>query len=184
MKLLITEKPSVAMEFAKALKINMNRKDEIGDLAKAMDKFADHLQQNVVFNMQQISEGNINFDQVVIDENDEIGPALKKIVETINNLVHEMNLLTASAMEGQLNIRGNEEAFHGAYRQIVQGVNNTLDGVVGPINEAAEAGGLTRVRKFEGAGRNHGWLANSPAWHVCCSRARLCDRKDTYHERY
>ena len=27
MKLLITEKPSVAMEFAKALKINMNRKD-------------------------------------------------------------------------------------------------------------------------------------------------------------
>lgn len=56
-------------------------------------------------------EGNINFDQVVIDENDEIDSALKKIVETINNLVHEMNLLTASAMEGQLNIRGNEEAF-------------------------------------------------------------------------
>ncbi len=119
-------------------RLNMLRKDEIGGLARAMDKFADHLQQNVVFNMQQISEGNINIDQVVIDDRDEIGPAMKKIVETINNLVNEMNLLTVSAMEGQLNIRGNEEAFHGAYRQIAQGVNNTLDGVVGPINEAAD----------------------------------------------
>ncbi|HNY50666.1 MAG TPA: methyl-accepting chemotaxis protein [Smithella sp.] len=119
-------------------RLNMLRKDEIGHLAQAMDKFADHLQQNVVFNMQQISEGNINIAPVVIDDKDEIGPALKKIVETINNLVNEMDMLTESTKEGQLHVRGNEEAFRGAYRQIVQGVNQTLDGVLGPINEAAD----------------------------------------------
>ena len=45
--------------------------------------------------------------------------------------------LTQSAMEGKLDVRGNEEAFKGAYQDIVQGVNKTLDAVMGPINEAS-----------------------------------------------
>jgi methyl-accepting chemotaxis protein len=119
-------------------RLHMNRRDEIGDLTHAMDTFADHLQKNVVFNMQQISEGNVNVTPAIIDGDDEIGPALQKMTETINNLVNEMNVLTKSAMEGRLDVRGNEEAFRGAYRDIVQGVNRTLDEVMGPINEASE----------------------------------------------
>ena len=41
-------------------RLHFNRKDEIGELTHAMDKFADNLQQNVIFSMQQISEGNID----------------------------------------------------------------------------------------------------------------------------
>jgi len=117
----------------------MKRKDEIGDLTHAMDEFADHLQKNVIFNMQQISEGNINVEPAVIDGKDEIGPALRKMIETIRNLVEEMNELTRSTMEGKLSVRGNQDAFMGAYQEIVQGVNHTLDGVMGPINEASES---------------------------------------------
>ncbi len=43
-----------------------------------MDKFADNLQKNIVFNMQQISEGNIDIKPAIIDDKDEIGPALIK----------------------------------------------------------------------------------------------------------
>jgi methyl-accepting chemotaxis protein len=120
-------------------RLHLNRRDEIGDLTHAMDKFADNLQQNVIFNMQQISDGNINIEPTIIDDKDEIGPALKKMVETINNLVKEMNFLTNSALEGKLGVRGNEQVFKGAYREIVQGVNKTLDAVMGPINEASVA---------------------------------------------
>jgi len=120
-------------------RLYMERKDEIGELTKAMDQFADHLQQNVVFNMQQISEGNVDVVTDVVDENDEIGPALQKMTETVKNLVGEMNVLTKSAMDGQLDVRGNEEAFSGAYRDIVHGVNRTLDELIGPINEASDA---------------------------------------------
>ncbi|MBN1363222.1 MAG: HAMP domain-containing protein [Syntrophaceae bacterium] len=124
------------------LSMRMNigkRKDEIGLLAKTMDKLADSLQKNVVFKLQDISEGNVNLNQTIIDENDEIGPALKKMIETIRNLVGEMNLLTNSATQGKLDIRGNEQDFKGAYQSIVQGVNRTLDAMVGPINEASWA---------------------------------------------
>ncbi|MGA9110912.1 MAG: MCP four helix bundle domain-containing protein, partial [Smithella sp.] len=116
---------------------HLNRRDEIGELTDAMDKFADNLQQNVIFNMQQISDGNINIEPAIIDNKDEIGPVLKKMVETIKNMVKEMNSLTQSAMDGKLDVRGNEQAFKGAYQEIVQGVNKTLDAVMGPINEAS-----------------------------------------------
>ena len=118
-------------------RLNMERKDEIGFLAKAMDQFADYLQKNVIFNMQQISEGNIDIAPAITDDRDEIGPALKKMVETISNLVREMEMLTRSATEGKLDIRGNAETFNGAYQEIVAGVNKTLDAIMGPINEAS-----------------------------------------------
>jgi len=59
------------------------------------------------------------------------------MVETIHNLVNEVNSLTHSAMEGKLDIRGNQDAFKGAYQDIIRGVNHTLDEVTGPINEAS-----------------------------------------------
>ena len=118
-------------------RLNLRRKDEIGILTQTMDQFADHLQRNVVFNMQQISEGNIDVAPAVIDDKDEIGPALKRMTETVGSLVREMNVLTNSAMEGSLGVRGDENAFSGAYQEIVHGVNRTLDEVMGPINAAS-----------------------------------------------
>jgi methyl-accepting chemotaxis protein len=119
-------------------RLNLVRKDEVGVLTQEMDTFADNLQKYVVKGMQQISQGNINIETPIMDEKDEIGPALKNMVVTINNLVNEMNVLTKSAMEGKLDVRGNEQNFTGAYRDIVSGVNKTLDAVMGPINEASD----------------------------------------------
>ncbi|MBN1470371.1 MAG: methyl-accepting chemotaxis protein [Syntrophaceae bacterium] len=124
-------------------RLNINRKDEIGALAKAMDQFADDLKRYVVAGMQKIAQGDINIETPMMDERDEIGPALKMMVVNIGNLVKEMNMLTRSAMEGKLDIRGNEMDFPGSYREIVAGVNRTLDAVMGPINEASDV--LSRV---------------------------------------
>jgi len=49
------------------------------------------------------------------------------MTDTIKNLVKEINVLTRSALEGKLDIRGNEQDFKGAYQDIVHGVNKTLD---------------------------------------------------------
>ncbi|HUN55618.1 MAG TPA: MCP four helix bundle domain-containing protein, partial [Smithella sp.] len=119
-------------------RLNMERKDEIGVLANAMDRFADHLQKDVIFNIRQISEGNINISPDITDDRDEIGPAIKMMVINIGNLVKEMNVLTRSVMEGELDVRGNAKEFNGAYQDIVAGVNNTLDAIMGPINEASK----------------------------------------------
>jgi methyl-accepting chemotaxis protein len=118
-------------------RLEMKRKDEIGILAQSMDRFTDKLQKVVVGTLIQISAGDVKIELPPMDSKDEIGPALKLMIETIKNLIKEMETLTKSAMDGKLDIRGNAEAFDGAYREIVQGVNKTLDAVLGPINEAS-----------------------------------------------
>jgi methyl-accepting chemotaxis protein len=135
-------------------RLKMKRMDEVGDLSRAMDEFADYLQKNVIFNMQQISDGDINVNSAIIDDKDEIGPALNKMTDTIRELVMEMNSLTQSAMEGKLDLRGNTEAFRGAYQDIVRGVNYTLDAVIGPMNEASD--GLEKIANKDMTARMKG----------------------------
>ena len=118
-------------------RLNLNRKDEIGRLANTMDNYADYLQGQVVSSMDKIAEGNFDFEILIKDDKDEIGPALKKTVESIKGLVHEVSALTSAAIEGKLQVRGNEENFKGLYRDIISGINNTLNAAIEPINEAA-----------------------------------------------
>jgi len=118
-------------------RLNLNRKDEIGKLAKAMDQYADELQKYVVDPMHKIAEGNFDFELLIRDDEDEVGPALQKTTEAIKGLVYEANSLTAAAIEGKLNVRGLAESFKGLYREIIFGINRTLDAVVEPIIEAS-----------------------------------------------
>ncbi|HNY51367.1 MAG TPA: methyl-accepting chemotaxis protein [Smithella sp.] len=117
-------------------RLGMNHKDEIGALANTIDKFADYLQQNIVLNVQKIADGNIDINTSVIDEQDEIGPAFKRMIEHMNILGNEMTLLTKSAVEGRLDVRGNKNNLRGVFRFLVNAVNKTLDAMIGPINEA------------------------------------------------
>ncbi len=63
---------------------------------------------------------------------------LDGLKNNLQNLISEMiNLATASS-NGNLKVRGNFSKFNGGYRQIIEGVNNTLDASIKPIEEAAE----------------------------------------------
>ncbi|WP_373485280.1 methyl-accepting chemotaxis protein [Acetobacterium malicum] len=128
-------------------RLNMDSTDEIGEMADAMDTFSDELQQVVIATMSQISEGDLSAHLEVKDSNDELTPALKKTIETIRSLITEANTLSQAAVEGRLDTRGHADAFNGGFREIVAGVNSTLDAVVGPLNVAAEY--IERIGKGE-----------------------------------
>jgi methyl-accepting chemotaxis protein len=119
-------------------RLHLGRQDEIGVLADAMDGFADDLQTVVVGTMQKIATGDLTTEVVAKDAQDQIAPALKATTDALRGLVAEAGILTKAAVEGRLATRGNAEKFHGSYHDIVQGVNDTLDAVIGPLNVAAE----------------------------------------------
>ena len=68
----------------------------------------------------------------------EIKNNLNNCIENIKVLVNDANLLAQAAMEGKLATRADATKHQGDYRKIVEGVNNTLDAVIGPLNVAAE----------------------------------------------
>jgi len=119
-------------------RLNINRNDEIGAMGEAMDQFANDLQTHVVGAMQRIAEGDLTVSVPPKDSADEISPAINKTVASLQGLVDEAGRLNEASIQGQLSTRGNVNAFKGGYRDIVEGINQTLDSILDPINEAAQ----------------------------------------------
>ncbi len=63
---------------------------------------------------------------------------LNNCIDNINALVTDANMLAKAAVEGKLATRADAAKHSGDYRRIVEGVNSTLDSVIGPLNVAAE----------------------------------------------
>lgn len=68
----------------------------------------------------------------------EIKNNLNVCVDAVNALVGDASLLVQAAVEGKLATRADATKHQGDFRKIVQGVNDTLDAVIGPLNVAAE----------------------------------------------
>lgn len=118
-------------------RLKINTKDEIGTLAKTMDQFADDLQNIVIGALIRISEGDATMEIKGKDEKDEIAPALKRMVDTIRELINETKMLSAASVEGKLSMRGNTDKFKGGYKEIISGVNSTLDAIIKPVQEGS-----------------------------------------------
>jgi methyl-accepting chemotaxis protein len=62
---------------------------------------------------------------------------LNTCIDAVNLLAADTGRLSTAAAEGRLSVRADASAHQGDFRKIVQGVNDTLDSVVGPLNEAS-----------------------------------------------
>ena len=71
-------------------------------------------------------------------ENDILVPAFIQMIEAIQLLVDDASMLAKAAHEGKLATRADASKHSGDFKDIVDGVNNTLDAVIGPLNVAAE----------------------------------------------
>ena len=71
-------------------------------------------------------------------ENDQMMPAAIRMMQAIHDLIEESNRLAGAALAGSLDVRGDEEKYEGGYRQIIQGINRTMEAVAAPIEESAQ----------------------------------------------
>jgi methyl-accepting chemotaxis protein len=63
---------------------------------------------------------------------------LNNCIDNINALIGDAGTLAKAAVDGKLSTRADASRHSGDYRKIVEGVNSTLDSVIGPLNVAAE----------------------------------------------
>jgi methyl-accepting chemotaxis protein len=117
-------------------RMKIDRGDEIGILARQMNQFADHLQNNVIADLKRLAAGELDIESKVIDEKDEIGPALRSAMQAIRGLIEEAERLAIAGCQGNLSERGDVERFPGSFRTIIEGMNTTLDSVVARIQDA------------------------------------------------
>jgi len=87
--------------------------------------------------LAQISGGKI--DELITatyqGDHEKMKVAVNNVAVVVQALEKEMGRLTDASKEGLLSERGKPEQFHGAYAEIVRGVNVMLDAILLPIGE-------------------------------------------------
>lgn len=69
-------------------------------------------------------------------ENDQLQPAMASMMQNIEDLITEVNRIATESVNGNFTTaRGDAGKFHGGYRKIVEGFNNTLDSISAPVSE-------------------------------------------------
>jgi len=63
---------------------------------------------------------------------------LNTCISAINLLISDAGMLSTAAVEGRLSVRANVNKHGGDFRKIIEGVNNSLDAVINPLNNAAQ----------------------------------------------
>ncbi|HTX99509.1 MAG TPA: methyl-accepting chemotaxis protein [Bacteroidota bacterium] len=118
------------------MRLEVTSGDEVGEMSQAMNALADMLK-GIARTLDMISRGDLSVTVTRLGESDEITPSLSRTVDSLQGLVAQMQLLSDAAVEGQLSMRGDVSMFDGGYRDIVAGVNATLEAVIGPLTTAA-----------------------------------------------
>lgn len=113
----------------------ISQKNEIGRLAASLNEMikAQKARAEVA---NQIAKGRLDTEVVVVSGADALGKAMAAMKENIRALVTDVKMLATAAVEGELDKRADDGRHEGEFREIVSGINRTLDAVIDPVREA------------------------------------------------
>jgi methyl-accepting chemotaxis protein len=111
--------------------------DEIGQLAEAFRNLAAMLKDRATI-AGKIAGGDLSAQVVVKSDKDVLGNSLAQVKSNLHVLIADSTMLVDAAVQGKLSTRADASKHSGDYRKIVEGVNQTLEAVIGPLKVAAE----------------------------------------------
>jgi len=91
--------------------------------------------------LAQISTGKIDelIAQTYKGDHEKMKQAVNNVGTALQILVAETAMLAKAAADGRLGVRSDTSKQQGAYRKIVEGINQTLDTIVEPLKASAES---------------------------------------------
>ncbi len=95
--------------------------------------------QNLLDASDALSKGNtgVTIDVSTKDEIGMLASSFRTMAESIKAVVDDATGLVGAAIEGKSSVRVDADKHQGDYRQIVTGINQTLDALTGPLHMAA-----------------------------------------------
>jgi methyl-accepting chemotaxis protein len=117
-------------------KVELDCKGDYQKMKDAVNGLHLWLTQLVDF-ITMMANGDLTATMGKSSEQDQIYQWLHLMKKNIKALAADAELLATAAVEGKLAVRADAAMHQGAYRQIIEGVNATLDAVIAPLNKAA-----------------------------------------------
>ncbi len=119
-----------------AVGIDHRGEDEVGRLAEAFRGTVGYVAE-VAEAARAMGRGDLSVEPRPRGEADALSRSFLEAQAELRRLVAETRRLGQAAVDGRLGERADEAAFHGAYRDVVGGLNGALDALVTPLQVAA-----------------------------------------------
>ncbi len=111
--------------------------NEVGLLSRVFLELGQSIKEKATF-AERVADGDLTVRIEPKSESDILAISMDKVVYSLQSLVDEAQMLTQAAVDGELSTRGNADKFHGGYKQIISGMNDTLDAIATPLDVAKD----------------------------------------------
>ncbi|MDA3902462.1 MAG: methyl-accepting chemotaxis protein [Desulfuromusa sp.] len=135
-------------------RLQLNRKDEIGQMAESMDRFADSLQNEMVDSLQKLAAGDLTFDVIPRDEQDELRGAIKKLGSDLNDIMgqilvagDEISSASGEIADSSQSLSQGATESAASLEEISASLNETSSQTTVNAENAATARGLSEENK-------------------------------------
>lgn len=120
------------------INMDVSSEDEIGQLQNAFSLLIENIKQqsNVA---EKIAHGDLNANVVIRSEKDILSISMQRMIDTLKSVIDELKTISHSAVEGNLSFRGKVENYSGEYKNIVGGMNETLNAIADPFQATVNA---------------------------------------------
>lgn len=94
----------------------------------------------LVVSADKMAEGDFGFsiDYRARDEIGALAESVRGLQRAVRTMAEDAQALSQAAVQGKLDVRVDAFRHQGDFRKIVQGINDTLDSVIGPLHVAAD----------------------------------------------
>lgn len=159
----------------------LSRGDEIGKLAQAVQNISEDLREKAAA-AEQIANGDLNVQLQMKSEQDILTQNLNIMAQNIHKVIEDINLLAGAATAGDLSVRAAAERHRGEYRKIVTGINETLDAVILPLNDANQVLQKLSVNDYTSAvpAERYQGMLRQFAENINVVRTQLLSIQDTF----
>ena len=119
-------------------RVDVDRGDELGELANSFTVMIESLHHKAEV-AASIAAGDFSTELSAASDEDVLGHAMIEMRRAIMRLTADTRRLVQAALAGKLDVRCDASSHRGEFETIVKGINSTLDALLHPVNEAAEA---------------------------------------------
>ncbi len=116
-------------------RIEYTSKDEFGKLADSFRGMIAYMH-GIAVAAESIGKGNLNVQVNSKSTNDTLSNSFIRTTDVLKGMSKEIKTLNNAGKTGALTVRGNASQFQGDFKEMVEGINETLDAIVTPLNES------------------------------------------------
>ncbi|MCK4690241.1 MAG: HAMP domain-containing protein, partial [Desulfuromonadales bacterium] len=122
-------------------RLNIDRDDEIGQMARSMDRFADSLQNEVVSSLEKLAKGDLTFEISPRDERDLLRGSLQKLGNDLNEIMTQVQVASDQIDSGSSQVSESAQSLsQGATQSAasVEEISSSMQEIGAQTNQSAE----------------------------------------------